>query len=50
MSIFLDKLMSSGTYNTGEVQKKADGGRIEYNMGGDVEPMQTQMQKCLQQI
>ena len=43
MSIFR-QTMESGTYNTGEVQAKADGGRIGYDMGGDVEPMQTQMQ------
>jgi len=43
MSVFR-KTMKSGTYNTGGVQNKADGGRIGYDMGGDVEPMQTQMQ------
>jgi len=43
MSVFR-KTMKSGTYNTGGAQKKADGGRIGYDMGGDVEPMQTQMQ------
>ena len=43
MSIFR-QTMESGTYNTGEVQAKADGGRIGYDMGGDVEPMQTQIQ------
>ena len=43
MSVFRET-MESGTYNTGGVQKKADGGRIGYDMGGDVEPMQTQMQ------
>jgi len=43
MNVFR-QTMGSGTYNTGEIEKKADGGRIEYNIGGDVEPMQPQMQ------
>jgi len=42
MNVFR-QTMSSGTYNTGKIEKKADGGRIEYNIGGDVEPMQPQM-------